>query len=113
MNEELKPCPFCGCQDVALVENDKIPFRLGSYTLVTYAFCTGCGAQTGAKAGMEAAERAIEGWNRRAATEALTATPKPLTLTLHITGDREDAERIGALAAAQWPAVSGWSVTNE
>jgi Lar family restriction alleviation protein len=109
MSEELKPCPFCGCRDVALVENDKAHFRLGSYTLVTYAFCTGCGAQTGTKAGMEAAERAIDGWNRRAATESLTST----ILTLHIAGDREDAERIGALAAAQWPAVSGYTVSNQ
>jgi hypothetical protein len=39
--------------------------------------------------------------------------PTSTIITLRITGDREDAERIGALAAAQWPAsVSGWSVTN-
>jgi hypothetical protein len=52
------------------------------------------------------------------APEAPTSTTKATTqtiiaLTLNITGDREDAERIGALAAAQWPAVSGWSVDNE
>jgi uncharacterized protein (DUF983 family) len=39
--------------------------------------------------------------------------PTSTTLTLHITGDREDAERIGALAAAQWQAVSGYTVSNQ
>jgi hypothetical protein len=39
--------------------------------------------------------------------------PTSTILTIHITGDREDAERIGALAAAQWPAVSGHTVSNQ
>ena len=44
---------------------------------------------------------------------AYAKAPTSTTLTLHITGDREDAERIGALAAAQWPAVSGYTISNQ
>jgi hypothetical protein len=44
---------------------------------------------------------------------AYAKVPTSTTLTLHIAGDREDAERIGALAAAQWPAVSGYAVSNQ
>jgi hypothetical protein len=45
-------------------------------------------------------------------TQHRAEAPTSTILTLRIAGDREDAERIGALAASQWPAVSWYTVSN-
>jgi hypothetical protein len=92
MSEELKPCR-CGSRNIRMV------FFYGSWVI-----CVQCGART-THPGTR--DDAVEEWNALYQNEVPTSTTEPLTLTLHIAG-----ERIGALAAAQWPAVSGWSVTD-
>jgi endodeoxyribonuclease RalR len=52
--EELKPCPFCGCEDIGEGEDPEGFF----------VACLGCDAQTGYYLeGFE--QEAIQAWNRR------------------------------------------------
>ena len=53
---ELKPCPFCGSQDIGL-------WTSYGYEYLNYVWCGGCGAKT--ESFPEEAQ-AIEAWNRRA-----------------------------------------------
>lgn len=57
MREELKPCPFCGCEA-------KIIQFLGSYTI----HCSKCGGMTDPYRS-RTREKAIEAWNRRTKDE--------------------------------------------
>jgi Lar family restriction alleviation protein len=69
MNEEIKPCPFCGSKDVGVVPGTTFRWM--------FAFCSDCGAQAGEvrvqtlgqgnKDEWEAAARirAVEEWNKR------------------------------------------------
>ena len=70
MNEELKPCPFCG-SDRALIRRDDD----GEF----YIWCCGCGARTGnispERCVDEARAEAIERWNRRAEPPAAPDDP--------------------------------------
>lgn len=51
---ELKPCPFCGCQDIETID----------YSIdIEGVLCLGCGAFTIAKDGTK--DGAIKIWNRR------------------------------------------------
>ena len=50
---ELKPCPFCGGEDLTMVECEEM-FFVGCYD------CTTCGPAE------ETEEAATEAWNRRA-----------------------------------------------
>jgi Lar family restriction alleviation protein len=51
---KLKPCPFCGCNDLLL------------YTIVGYSvFCRQCGVETRIQ---ETRRMAVDAWNRRAET---------------------------------------------
>lgn len=51
MNEELKPCPFCGSKNLCL-----------NGISLHWVRCNNCLAETG---GQESDEKAIEQWNRR------------------------------------------------
>ena len=55
MSEKLKPCPFCGSNDIA--------FDFGLGRGVAYAYCCNCGAETITRA---SASEAANDWNRRA-----------------------------------------------
>jgi Lar family restriction alleviation protein len=57
MENELKPCPFCGCKAVDIVEDDNIYLHL-RYQV----FCGRCGASSGRH---HTKQKAIEAWNRR------------------------------------------------
>ena len=73
MNEEFKPCPFCGKTDVGVKDN-VIDVRLGyapaSAIRKIWAYCRYCGAE-GRKLTREVVGDdsvmlvAIEGWNER------------------------------------------------
>lgn len=54
-NVELKPCPFCGGQNI-----------LGFYSMVCNVNKGGCGASSGY---FSTVEKAIEAWNRRVSDE--------------------------------------------
>ena len=51
---KLKPCPFCGSDDLIVCESKKRAYF--------YVSCYECGAECG---GCEGLEEAIEEWNRR------------------------------------------------
>ena len=51
---ELKPCPFCGCEDIE---------TFGFWGDLFYVQCTNC---TGSVGACDTAEEAEEEWNRRA-----------------------------------------------
>lgn len=62
MANELKPCPFCGGE----AKVDCAPRSYG--TVVVYAFCKECGAQSEefcARYDICAKDEAINAWNRR------------------------------------------------
>lgn len=80
--DELKPCPFCGCEDIDEYEGD---FGNGVY-------CMNCGAMMGEPIHMEfrtnervSYEQAIEAWNTRTPEQAIAAT-----LGGEINGDTSD-----------------------
>ena len=58
MNEELKPCPFCGGNKVALTTFVS-EFCINTYQVIC-CDCNCCGAPKRSE------EKAIETWNRRA-----------------------------------------------
>lgn len=69
--EELKPCPFCGCEDIDEYEGD---YGNGVY-------CMNCGAMVGEPIHMEfrtnervTYEQAAEAWNTRTPEQAIAAT---------------------------------------
>jgi Lar family restriction alleviation protein len=62
MNEELKPCPFCGSQ--AVLKVDSFPFCKTNYC-VECCLC-GCIAGYGNEYKWVAKDKAIERWNQRA-----------------------------------------------
>lgn len=55
MNEELKPCPFCGSKNLCLIRNSWY-----------WVQCNNCLAEIGVQ---ESEKDAIEKWNRRADDE--------------------------------------------
>lgn len=59
MSEELKPCPFCGSEDLIVLCDDKI---FGYYHVQegTYVHCNNCKAQ-----GPYVGEDAETAWNNR------------------------------------------------
>lgn len=54
MSGKLKPCPFCGSEDIA--------FDFGIGRGVAYAYCCNCGAESMTRA---SASEAAKDWNRR------------------------------------------------
>lgn len=54
---ELKPCPFCGNEDITIIEID------GLYQTVCSVIRKGCGAASGYQ---YSRDKAIKEWNRRA-----------------------------------------------
>ena len=78
---ELKPCPFCGCEEIELnTENEKdCPYEGLNYRTYT-VMCSNCHSTGGGAAGYisnvhrkeliegedKILSRAIENWNRRA-----------------------------------------------
>ena len=56
--EELKPCPFCGSENVGIMTM----FPLRNDLIAYYAKCFNCGARTAA---LLDEQLAIEAWNRR------------------------------------------------
>ena len=54
---DLKPCPFCGCADIARANN-----TYGAH----WTMCNGCGTQTG-EVGISSQAEADARWNTRAA----------------------------------------------
>ena len=56
---ELKPCPFCGSDDVAL---DEFAYRIGDGEWESKVICYECHANTG----FYTKQEAVEAWNRRA-----------------------------------------------
>jgi Lar family restriction alleviation protein len=78
MELEVKPCPFCGCHDVAVIEGDTFRWRL--------ARCNACGAQAGdvriqtAGSGdpkeweAKAHKAALAEWNKRAVSASESHT---------------------------------------
>ena len=57
---ELKPCPFCGSEDIAVWESHS---RFSSWSSSHFAQCNSCCATSDA---FKTMEEAIEAWNRRA-----------------------------------------------
>jgi len=69
MTDELKPCPFCGCN--AELTTD----YYGNGTGYCCVFCTNCGAGTAILSKQpvyDAADIVIKGWNRRTMNETDT-----------------------------------------
>jgi Lar family restriction alleviation protein len=64
MNEELKPCPFCGSPAYIAEKPDDSKFNI-------YAICTACEAET---ACYGSDQLATEAWNTRAESKPLTET---------------------------------------
>lgn len=60
--DELKPCPFCGCDDVWPVQVEDEPYGAGEW----YVSCPCCDTRGPLK---YTEENAIEAWNRRAEEE--------------------------------------------
>ena len=67
-DQEIKPCPFCGCKDVIVGEGTTFRWRV--------ATCDACGASCGEvrhnttahdqeQAELESRERALRSWNER------------------------------------------------
>ena len=56
MTEKLKPCPFCGCDDIGIWENDEgyIGYQV---------YCESCGSMADS---YDTPKEAIKAWNRRA-----------------------------------------------
>lgn len=61
--DKLKPCPFCGNEDITITEID------GLYQAVCSVMLKGCGAATGYQYSID---KAIKEWNRRAGKTAKT-----------------------------------------
>ncbi|MDE6148582.1 MAG: Lar family restriction alleviation protein [Ruminococcus sp.] len=55
MDNKLKPCPFCGCNNI------KVDLPL-DFTGLYYCICNGCRAST---AIFSSREQAMKAWNRR------------------------------------------------
>jgi Lar family restriction alleviation protein len=56
--DELKPCPFCGCEHPIINENA----QFGGMSVI---MCDGCGVIASFR-GNERKEQAVETWNTRA-----------------------------------------------
>ena len=59
---ELKPCPFCGCDEVEAIFAYEDGKKMG-----VYLYCTGCLVEQGVL--YKAQKEAKEAWNRRADNE--------------------------------------------
>ena len=59
MNEQLKPCPFCGSKNI----------YLSHWTDSAYVVCLDCGCKTEVFLHGRCVETAVEHWNRRAYEE--------------------------------------------
>lgn len=57
MDEDLKPCPFCGCADVNVVDDDE-----GNFSFIECSGCLGVFYQREACS----IEDNVEAWNKRA-----------------------------------------------
>lgn len=67
MNEELKPCPFCGGKGEIGIADIDVPFFYSVWCENTFKSCT---ASTPDWSGWHLSEQeAIEAWNRRADNE--------------------------------------------
>ena len=73
MDNELKPCPFCGGR--AYLERSHRAFIDAETTKVTFVRCTVCNARSGrvniadygrTSSSIEASNKAVAAWNRRA-----------------------------------------------
>lgn len=63
---ELKPCPFCGSDEILfMVEGHLIPWEDKGLQLWYRCHCYNCGVD-GRDTSSKSVERAIEAWNRRA-----------------------------------------------
>lgn len=64
----LKPCPFCGCQRVSVINRAEVIH--GERRKYTYVRCDLCRAQTrpinSAPVPHDGEQAAVEAWNRRA-----------------------------------------------
>lgn len=60
---ELKPCPFCGCDEVEIRRKRDYGARGADYELRYFVSCEYCGASSGL---CWSEEMAINHWNRRA-----------------------------------------------
>jgi Lar family restriction alleviation protein len=63
MAEKLKPCPFCGNEDITITEIDEL------YQTVCSVIRKGCGAASGYQ---YSRDKAINAWNRRTNNESKT-----------------------------------------
>lgn len=78
MKEKLKPCLFCGKDDIG-VKDEILEIRKGSSIRRTWAYCRYCGSE-GRKMTIEAVDgvetdiiaAATEAWNKRKRSEVLT-----------------------------------------
>lgn len=59
MTDKLKPCPFCGSENV----------HLSNWSDQAYVYCADCLVKTEVYLHGNCAEKAIEVWNRRAGEE--------------------------------------------
>jgi Lar family restriction alleviation protein len=80
MNDEMKPCPFCGSDDIAVVPAEDSPDYDADYPVVVA--CMDCSAD-GPDRDFKSAAEAIAVWNRRALPsppyemkEGITPNPK-------------------------------------
>ena len=72
-DEKLKPCPFCGCEDVRIQES--------YHSQLVRIFCTACGLSTVDRPAKER-EVLIAYWNERPAQSALKERVEELEATL-------------------------------
>lgn len=91
MSGKLKPCPFCGSEDIA--------FDFGIGRGVAYAYCCNCGAESISRA---SASEAANDWNRRAIdVEAIRRVIEDIELSCYvhpeIFGSPEDVCRVARL----------------
>lgn len=61
--EKLKPCPFCGSNEVEFIEDEE---QLIKNTITGYILCSNCYVTTDS---FFNEERAIKAWNRRVNNE--------------------------------------------
>lgn len=70
---ELKPCPFCGSQEIQIFDN-------GKTTKCRCYICFGAGTDYDNKYtsyGKSAADRAIEAWNARTSDNCIQTSDMP------------------------------------
>ncbi len=75
MTEKLKPCPFCGGEEISVGS-----FGAASGTFLHYVKCEEC---DGASTNHQFEDEAIAAWNRRALSASIADTAKPFQERVH------------------------------